>query len=367
MSPMPLKNPSRALSLKILSQYAGDQPDLLCQLIQDCAPEVRISPCIPAPLDQQCFFAADGCKGLQLALIDFGQAIQIAGKLPQTLGIAFFERSTLATLNDVHYRFKAFEPFFLSPNQAIEITLPRKAQLYYLQLSPIASGESLQTWSEYVKAANASQDVKVKNALSRAVQHYLQQTKYFPTAAARQRHLEQMRARLVDIVGCLARDKPVAVPREQSRDPRLQRVSDFIEQQHQWDYQPEVLCEMAGMSLRNLYYAFERDYATTPFRFHRNCKLGRVRFALLQDPAQVHPISWYATNEGFFHLSRFASQYRQLFGELPSATVRHLQLIANNHPAGCCQQAHRSLADCRPEACELWQGCQVVTEPEEWM
>ncbi|MED5468374.1 MAG: AraC family transcriptional regulator, partial [Pseudomonadota bacterium] len=33
-------------------------------------------------------------------------------------------------------------------------------------------------------------------------------------------------------------------------------------------------------------------------------------------------ISWYAADEGFSHLGRFAALYREHFGELPSETVQ---------------------------------------------
>lgn len=365
MSPMPVKILTPSLSQMMLAQYAGTQPELLCRLVKRCAPDLQVRPCIPVPLEQQCLFSTASRPGLQLAFINFGQATYISGYLPETLGMAIFERAVQVTLNDVSLQLRAFEPIFLSPGQHIELTLPRKARFYYLQLSPADPKTDISVLSRYAAAARTRNDEDIKDAFSQVVMNHLQQIKYCPTAAIRHRHLDRLRWQLVEMFNGLEKGKPVIPPREHPKDPRLQRISDFIEEKRQWDYQPEVLCEMAGMSLRNLYYGFERDFATTPFRFHRNCKLARVRYALLKDHAQTHPISWHATNEGFFHLSRFAGQYRQLFDELPSATVRRLQLVAGDSKIHCCGEAHRTLADCNPETCHLWSGCSLTSAIDE--
>jgi AraC-like DNA-binding protein len=51
-------------------------------------------------------------------------------------------------------------------------------------------------------------------------------------------------------------------------------------------------------------------------------RLDHVRTELLHsDPAEVR-VTEVAMRWGFFHQSRFAQQYRDRFGELPSATLR---------------------------------------------
>jgi transcriptional regulator GlxA family with amidase domain len=66
----------------------------------------------------------------------------------------------------------------------------------------------------------------------------------------------------------------------------------------------------------------KRDTGMTPYRFYQRCRLVRVRRRLVDCQCDVPHISWYAADEGFSHLGRFAALYREHFGELPSETVQ---------------------------------------------
>lgn len=66
----------------------------------------------------------------------------------------------------------------------------------------------------------------------------------------------------------------------------------------------------------------KRETGMTPYRFYQRCRLIRVRRRLVDCRCELPHISWYAADEGFSHLGRFAALYRQHFGELPSETVQ---------------------------------------------
>ena len=60
---------------------------------------------------------------------------------------------------------------------------------------------------------------------------------------------------------------------------------------------------------------------TTPIKYLRSLRLNSVRRALRQ-AAPGETIQDIASHWGFWHLSQFAQDYKHLFGELPSATLR---------------------------------------------
>lgn len=60
----------------------------------------------------------------------------------------------------------------------------------------------------------------------------------------------------------------------------------------------------------------------SPVTYLRTMRLNRVRSELRQCPAST--VGDVAARWGFWHLSRFAREYRALFGELPSATLKAL-------------------------------------------
>jgi transcriptional regulator GlxA family with amidase domain len=75
------------------------------------------------------------------------------------------------------------------------------------------------------------------------------------------------------------------------------------------------------VSVRTLHAAFQERLATSPMTYVRTVRLDRARAELLRsDPHEVS-VTDVAMRYGFAHLSRFAQQYRDRFGELPSVTL----------------------------------------------
>ncbi|MET4025508.1 AraC-like DNA-binding protein [Marinobacter sp. MBR-99] len=105
-------------------------------------------------------------------------------------------------------------------------------------------------------------------------------------------------------------------------DRRLVRVIEKIRSERDWEFDLQALAQHSGASERNLYYLMKRETGMTPYRLYQRCRLIRVRRRLVDCQCDVPHISWYAADEGFSHLGRFAALYREHFGELPSETVQ---------------------------------------------
>ncbi|WP_428825517.1 helix-turn-helix domain-containing protein [Azonexus sp. IMCC34842] len=83
------------------------------------------------------------------------------------------------------------------------------------------------------------------------------------------------------------------------------------------------LCQKLNISRRMLNYCFQDALATNPVHYLRSLRLNGVRRDLRQ-PLPAHTqIRDIAGKWGFWHLPRFAAEYRALFGELPSETARN--------------------------------------------
>jgi len=83
------------------------------------------------------------------------------------------------------------------------------------------------------------------------------------------------------------------------------------------------LCVASGVSERRVRHAFYECYGMSPTAYLRIAALHEVRHALLEGPPVRDVVSRAASDFGFWHLSRFAGQYRALFGESPSTTLDH--------------------------------------------
>jgi len=81
------------------------------------------------------------------------------------------------------------------------------------------------------------------------------------------------------------------------------------------------VCSQVGISRRKLNYCFQDVLGTTPVKYLRAVRLNGVRRDL-RAAAAGETVQDIATRWGFWHLSQFAQDYRRLFGELPSATLK---------------------------------------------
>lgn len=80
------------------------------------------------------------------------------------------------------------------------------------------------------------------------------------------------------------------------------------------------ICNRVGTSRRKLNTCFQEVLGTSPVKYLRSLRLNGVRRALrVAGPGDT--IQNIAAHWGFWHLSQFASDYKKLFGELPSATL----------------------------------------------
>ncbi|MEV1293405.1 AraC family transcriptional regulator [Pseudonocardia sp. NPDC049635] len=114
----------------------------------------------------------------------------------------------------------------------------------------------------------------------------------------------------------------LAEPGDPVRAGRLGPVLEHMEQHADSPLTPQELARVGCMSVRTLHAAFQQELGESPMGHLRRIRLDRVRAELLRcDPATVR-VTDVALRWGFLHQSRFAQQYRQRFGELPSQTLR---------------------------------------------
>jgi len=97
----------------------------------------------------------------------------------------------------------------------------------------------------------------------------------------------------------------------------------LLENAHRAIGVPE-LCSVFDVSRRTLQYAFDHVLGIGPNAYLKILRLNGVRRALCQKDAQVS-VQQAASDWGFWHFSQFAKDYRNLFDELPSTTVRRAE------------------------------------------
>ncbi len=103
----------------------------------------------------------------------------------------------------------------------------------------------------------------------------------------------------------------------------LVRVLEWLRGHLSEPVQLEALAQIAGTRPRTLETHFKMFLGTTPLGWVRRMRLARARQELLNSGPQT-TVTDIALSSGFSQLGRFAAQYREAFGELPSATIQRV-------------------------------------------
>ena len=107
-----------------------------------------------------------------------------------------------------------------------------------------------------------------------------------------------------------------------SRRQVVERAEAFLSARIGESVSIAQLCRVAGVSERSLRNAFYDVRGMSPKRFAMRARLTQVRRALSDANGTRGAVTTIATDYGFFELGRFASTYKAVFGESPSATLR---------------------------------------------
>lgn len=102
----------------------------------------------------------------------------------------------------------------------------------------------------------------------------------------------------------------------------VKRVADYIETYADQPLSVDDLAAYAGVSTRSLFAGFKKYRNTTPMALLRYVRMKRAHAELIAPKTSSVTVTEVALNWGFAHLGRFTADYRKIFGESPSETLR---------------------------------------------
>ena len=101
----------------------------------------------------------------------------------------------------------------------------------------------------------------------------------------------------------------------------MRRAEEFLREHMDAPYSSRGLCSATRMSERCIEMLFKEAYGISPRTWSQIARLNAARQDLLERNIEDVRVSDVAVRWGFFHFGRFSAAYRNLFGELPSATA----------------------------------------------
>jgi AraC-like DNA-binding protein len=127
--------------------------------------------------------------------------------------------------------------------------------------------------------------------------------------------------------GALRTFAHTAVPQDSRRRERavpasVRRACALVDSAPQRDLTTADMADAARISPRGLQKAFRRHIGMTPAQYLRRARLDCAHRDLQTGNPVTTTVAEIAGRWGFVHLGRFAASYREMFGCLPSETLR---------------------------------------------
>ena len=138
--------------------------------------------------------------------------------------------------------------------------------------------------------------------------------------------LEALESELALRVLALSSNRLAAPVADASGRQRIRsRALEFIRAHQRSSLKVTEVCAAASCSISSLERTFREEFGLSPKQYLVRNRLAGVRRSILNPQAANSTIAYIAGDWGFSHMSQFAADYRQVFGELPSQTQRRAQ------------------------------------------
>jgi len=101
-------------------------------------------------------------------------------------------------------------------------------------------------------------------------------------------------------------------------------IRDYLVEHILEPLQMYKLCQLTNKSVRTIEITFKQVFNLTVRDYHAYYRLSLVRQTLIHD--KNISVTDAAIQYGYIHLGRFSNNYKKLFGELPSKTLRNMHV-----------------------------------------
>ncbi len=129
-------------------------------------------------------------------------------------------------------------------------------------------------------------------------------------------------------------DRPAYPRGQRAHYSAFQRAEAYMRSNMQHDIYMDDICEAIGVSERTLRHAFKSLLGVSPNRYLAMLRLCAACRSLSATGTEERSVKSVALSCGLWDLSRFAENYRRVFGELPSDTLHRRRAMPQPHRAG---------------------------------
>jgi AraC family ethanolamine operon transcriptional activator len=120
-----------------------------------------------------------------------------------------------------------------------------------------------------------------------------------------------------------------------SRVQLVQQAEDYMMANLEQPITLKDLCKILNTSSSPLNYGFKEVFALSPMAYLKRLRLHAAHKALKTADPTVTTVQDIAHQYGFWHTGRFSQEYRQMFGELPSTSLKALKRNGDASELAC--------------------------------
>lgn len=268
-----------------------------------------------------------GTAGMQLTRFTLDAAALATGSIPRhTSGIALI----FSAPGPVRSRGRALDPRTMAPGRmlgqevhflassAIDMMVVEADHAVFEgSLRAFAGVESRALGADWwFRPPPGTADCPERGEAIVALQSILARGRIFSEAARHRLQECVLQILLGDFAADLGPTLPISAPTRR----RVARAAEAV-MRERLDDPPSLreLCELIGVPERTLHHAFQDSFGMAPKAYLRALRLNAAHRRLRRGLGTVTEA---ATDLGLFHFGRFATEYRAMFGETPSTTLR---------------------------------------------
>ncbi len=271
-------------------------------------------------------------SGLQFIYASTNQAMQIVGEKPKnTFVFATPLKSQQGDIIAHNQRLKQNVLFGLNPTVENQVTMPNDCKIgiisvnknLFYQYTKKINGQSFKEsfFQKNIVMIDPIELDKLK-AYLRQLLHLLQ------TNSSWLKNTQSPKLIMEDCLPLLINALQFNSEFSGDRLPNLRRynmikaLEEFITENIDRPLTLKDLCTAAKTNLRSLAYGVQDFYGISPMEYLKIKRLNGVRRNLkMSDPSQV-TVAQIAENWGFWSMGHFSRDYKRIFGELPSETLK---------------------------------------------
>lgn len=165
---------------------------------------------------------------------------------------------------------------------------------------------------------------RIRQQISATIQGVMEHPLQLASKPARQQFQSEIRGLVCAFFTVAQQQSPRVRPSLQKAQRVVTKAQEALIAHADSPLTVDELCVMTHTSRRTLQNCFETVTGQSPAVFLKNLRLNAVKRILVMCDESSN-ISEIASQWGFWHLSQFTVDYKRLFGELPSQTLKAIR------------------------------------------